>query len=91
MDAGARDTKVNRRFVPPSAAVLDEVRRLSERRLSAEEFDAYVNAPMSDEERRSILELIDWFMRRYPTPAARLAQVKSSYQAAMALAPRDRG
>jgi hypothetical protein len=32
-----------------------------------------VDGPMSDEELADNIELIDWFMRRYPTPAQRLA------------------
>jgi hypothetical protein len=79
---------VSRRFIPPPAEVVEEIRRLAERRLSAEEFDAYVRAPMSDEERREINELIDWFVRRYPTPAARLAQARASYRAAELFMPR---
>lgn len=57
------------------------LRALAERRLSPEELDAYVNAPMSEEERRSIHELIDWFTRRYPTPAQRLAYVRRATRA----------
>lgn len=49
------------------------VRTLAERSLSPEDFDAYVRAPMSDEERASIIELYEWFTRRYPTPMQRLA------------------
>jgi hypothetical protein len=79
---------VTRRFVPPPPDVVDELRRLAERRLTAEELEAYVGAPMSERERQEIGDLIDWFMRRYPTPAARLAQARSSYAAATALMPR---
>jgi hypothetical protein len=81
---------VTRRFAPPSDEVIDEVRRVAERRLTAEEFEAYVDAPMSSEERREIVMLIEWFMRRYPTPAARLAQARQSYRAAELLMPRPR-
>ena len=56
----------------PDADVLRAVRELSERRLSVEEFEAYVRAPMSDEERQGILELYAWFTRRYPTAWERL-------------------
>jgi hypothetical protein len=82
---------MSRRFVPPPPELVAEVRRVAERRMSAEEFDAHVNAPMSDEERQELLALIDWFMRRYPTPAARLAQARRSYRAATLLAPRPPG
>ncbi len=60
------------RFVPPTPELVGEIRALAERRLSAEEFDRYVNAPMSDFEREEIDANIEWFMRRYPTPAERL-------------------
>ena len=63
-------------FVPTPADVLAEVRKDAERRLSRKELDAYVNAPMSPEELHGIHELIDWFTRRYPTPAERLAYVR---------------
>jgi hypothetical protein len=75
----------------PSEEALAEVRRLAERRLSAEEFDAWVNAPMGEDERAEILSLIEWFTRRYPTPAARLAQARASYQAAERLQRYARG
>ena len=65
---------------PPSAAALRRVRELAERRLSAEEFDAYVHAPISDSERDEILSSIAWFMKRYPTPAERLAAARRAYQ-----------
>ena len=54
-----------------------------ERTLSREEFDAYVNAPMSDDERETMKELIDWFRRRYPTPEERLAYVRRAYNRRM--------
>ena len=60
----------------PSPEALAEIRRISERRLSAEELDAYVRAPMSDREREDLYALIDWFCAKYPTPAARLAQAR---------------
>jgi hypothetical protein len=60
------------RFKPPSAEAVAAVRALAERRLSAEEFNAYVDAPLSDFEREEIAANIEWFKRRYPTPAARL-------------------
>jgi hypothetical protein len=48
--------------------------------MSREEFDAYVNAPMSDDEREGIDELIAWFTRRYPTPEERLAYVRRAFK-----------
>ena len=46
---------------------------MSERVLTREELDAYVSAPMSDEERAEVLDLARWFTTRYPTVAARFA------------------
>jgi len=65
---------------PPSAEALARVRQIAERRLSAEEFDAYVNAPMSEDERREILDSVAWFTRRYPTPGERLAAARLAYK-----------
>jgi len=56
-----------------------KLRALVERRLSPEEFEARVRAPMSDEERTAIRENIAWFRRRYPTPRERLAYVRQAY------------
>ena len=63
----------------PSPEALARVRELAERRLSAEEFDAYVRAPMSDAEREEILASVAWFMKRYPTPGERLAAARRAY------------
>ena len=57
---------------PPSQEALERVRQIAERRLSAEEFNAYVNAPMTEEEREQIVAAVAWFKRRYPTPGQRL-------------------
>lgn len=57
----------------PDEETVRTLRAMSERSLSREEFDAYVNAPMSDDEAASIIELYEWFTRRYPTPMQRLA------------------
>jgi len=78
---------MTKRFEPPPSDAVDEIRRLGERRLSAAEFDAYVNAPMSEEERAQVLELIEWFVRRYPTPAERLAYGRRAYRRAAARSP----
>ncbi len=64
---------------PPSAEVVAHLRELSERRLSAAEFDAWVNAPMTPDEREDLLEFIAWFNRRYPTPAERLRAARRQY------------
>jgi hypothetical protein len=66
-------------FVPPPPDVVARVRAMAERRLSAEEFNAYVNAPMSEEERVEIQRLSDWFCRRYPTVISRLKSARRAY------------
>ena len=70
---------MSERFVPPPPEVVAELRALAERRLGPEEFEAYVRAPVSDFEREQREELISWFVRRYPTPAARLAYARRAY------------
>ena len=35
---------------------------------------------VSDEQREEILALVDWFCRRYPTGAERLAYVRRAYR-----------
>ena len=67
------------RLLPPDPETVAKLREMSERRLAAEEFEAYVRAPMSEAEREEILAQIEWFMRRYPTPAERLASARQAY------------
>jgi hypothetical protein len=73
---------MTKRFEPPASTVLADLRRQAQRRLSAHELAAYVDAPMSEEERDEILALIDWFTRRYPTPSERLAYGRRAYRRA---------
>lgn len=70
---------MTRRLDPPDSRTVAKLREMSERRLTAEEFEAYLRAPMSDAEREEILAQIEWFMRRYPTPAERLASARQAY------------
>jgi hypothetical protein len=65
---------------PPSPETLAQISELTERRLSRDEVEAALRIPLGDEERREILSLIDWFCRRYPTPAERLAYVRRAYR-----------
>ena len=46
------------------------------RRLSPEEFNAYVDAPLSEWERENTAALIAWFTTRYKTPLERLAYAR---------------
>lgn len=63
----------------PSQAALEAARRFTERTLAADAFDAYVNAPVSEEEREEALRLIRWFSKRYRTAAERLAYARKAY------------
>ena len=71
----------------PSSAALRAVREMADRRLSQEEFDAYVDAPMGQDELEGNRELIDWFCRRYPTPLARLESGRRAWLNAKARMP----
>ena len=52
-----------------------------ERELTTTEFQERLGVLLSDvEERRSTDELIAWFCRRYPTPAARLDYARRKYR-----------
>lgn len=64
----------------PTREAVARARAEAERQLSPEEFDAYVNAPISDAEREETRALVAWFTRRYPTGADRLAYVRRAYK-----------
>jgi len=72
--------KEPREIIPPSPEEVEHLRQLAERRLTAEEFNAYVNAPMSQAEIEGIWESIDWFCRRYPTVLDRLDYARRAYK-----------
>jgi hypothetical protein len=61
-------------------AVREWLRAEAERVWSAEEAREYLTAPMSEEERAEILDLVRWFTRRYPTPIERLRYVTRAYK-----------
>ena len=56
-----------------SEAAVARLRAFADRRLTADEVQAWLSVPISDEEREDTLSLIRWFRRRYPEPADRLA------------------
>ena len=74
-------------FSPPSPEAVRRLRAQAERRLSPEEFAAYVDAPMSPAELEGNLELIRWFKRRYPTPLGRLRYARRAWLNARARMP----
>jgi hypothetical protein len=63
----------------PSSSAVQATTGFSNRRLTPGEFQAYVDAPVSEAEREEALRLIRWFKKRYPTPAERLAYARRSY------------
>ena len=77
--------RVNAR--PPPEA-LRAVREESERRLSAAELKAWVEAPWTEAEIEDALALSRWFARRYPTALARLEAARRAALRARELAPR---
>lgn len=62
-----------------SAEIARRLRGISERRLSAAEVEAALRVPLSKEEEEGIIELIQWFRRRYPTAGERLAYARRAY------------
>jgi len=50
-----------------------------DRRLSAAEARAYLDAPITQVERDAVQDLVRWFRRRYPTPVERLAYARRAY------------
>lgn len=58
------------------AASIAEVERQAARSLSVEEFRAWADSPIGPEEMADMVDLIRWFVRRYPTPAARLRSAR---------------
>lgn len=80
-------------LTPPSPETVAWLRELADRRLSPEEFRAALAIPLGDAEREETIALIDWFCKRYPTPAERLAYVRRAYRrwtAAATLGAADR-
>ena len=57
-----------------------ELEAWENRVLTAEEFEARVQVPMSEHEREDFEGLVTWFMRRYPTTGERLAHQRSLLQ-----------
>jgi hypothetical protein len=74
---------VSSRAYRPSPEALARIRALTERQLSPEEVEAALQTPVDEAEREEILSLVSlvaWFRRRYPTPADRLAYVRRAYR-----------
>jgi hypothetical protein len=63
----------------PGPEALARVHELAERVLTREEYEALASVAIDADERAEKLALIEWFTRRYPTPAERLAYVRRAY------------
>ena len=63
-------------FEPPDPEALGRALQFLDRPLSREEFDAYLASELMEDERAEKRSLIEWFIRRYPTPAERLAYAR---------------
>lgn len=58
-----------------SSRLVREIDRL----VTPDEARRYLETPISDHERAQVRELVDWFMRRYPSPSERLNYVRQAY------------
>ena len=59
---------------------LQRIAEYHNRTLPPEESRAYLDAPITDDERENALILFRWFRRRYPTAGERLAYVRRTYE-----------
>jgi hypothetical protein len=57
----------------------DRVRALLDRSVSIDEVRCARDEPLDDSERETILALVRWFRRRYPSGAERLAYARQAY------------
>lgn len=64
------------RIAPENVA---KVRAFAERRLSAEEFNAWISAPWDESDLEDTRALIAWHIRRYPKPIDRLRHARLAY------------
>lgn len=64
-------------------AAIERVERLAERQLTPDEFRAWADGEISDAEMQDMRSLIEWFLRRYPTPAERLASARQRQRRAV--------
>ncbi|HUE89649.1 MAG TPA: hypothetical protein VMO26_26535 [Vicinamibacterales bacterium] len=62
-----------------TSADIAALRAFVERELTDDEIAQYLDAPVTEDERRGVLELVEWFCRRYPTPLARLHYVTRAH------------
>jgi len=68
-----------RRKIMSGVYVDPKIAQQVETPLEPREFNRRISAPISDEERAETLELIAWFMKRYPTVKQRLAYARRKF------------
>jgi hypothetical protein len=56
-----------------------DVSSFANRQLDLADVRAYLEAPVTEDERAGVLALVEWFVRRYPTPIERLAYMKRAH------------
>jgi hypothetical protein len=71
---------MTQRIEPADAATRARIKKLHETPMSPAEFRALVDMPVTEDERENSLALIEWFMRRYPTPTDRLIYARRAYR-----------
>lgn len=67
---------MNPHLDPPEPTTLAQAQAHAQRQLTAEEFEACLRSERSEEALAEKRSLIEWFTRRYPTPAARSAYAR---------------
>lgn len=68
------------RATPASRATRARIQALAEQPLTVEEWRERQAVPITDAEHEGTMELVRWFVRRYPTPSTRLAYVRRAYR-----------
>jgi hypothetical protein len=67
-------------ITPADPETRARLKALADQPLPTEEWKRLAAIPLTDDERERTLELVRWFVRRYPTPAERLAYVRLAYR-----------
>ena len=70
---------MSERFTPPTPEEVARLRVEADRPLDLEAWRARAAVPISEHEREATLDLIAWFTRRDPTPAARLRYARQAW------------
>lgn len=68
------------RLAPATASERARLAELHEAPMDVAEFIRLADAPVTPEEVEEVRALVEWFTRRYPTGAERLAYVRRAYK-----------